>query len=849
MDEYQKKAVEMDINSPLFIQAGPGSGKTTVLIERVLHIMRHHQEVLLASSPPGILLLTFSQPAALEMKIRLTKLYNGTYPTNIKVHTFHSFGLYLTGQFYRKLNYTKYPSLTSKKEQIDILVTYIKQKESDKPVKDLRKQAIFYLNLFEKVNRECSDDAVNMLLHLDSTYEGIWQLYEWFKKDLIANDKMQFSDMIHNAITLLGDSDVLSTVNQLYPYVLSDEFQDTNSLQCSLLCKMSTPHTTIVGDKDQLIFEFQGASPLNFKRLRDHFAERKIVCNEVKLVHNYRSSAVIVDVCNRFIDAGRDEKKMMVAKGKHVPITLEESKKVMFMACYSESDEFECVLDSIRTLDKENNIDSKDVCVLYRTNAIGQDLKKYLKANAPELTVNVSKNSTNNDDTDEGNYSENSFKMMKDRLLLSINMNDNVRYLQHRPSNMNAVSERIFQKIESVQQQQRIVRTSLFQQLDAYIDATQGKKKGSSSEATFSASDKKDIKQWIRDIKALNNCIDIGEATLPEIICKALSIAYISDESDDDSDASSEFQKNIVRWAYNYQRVGVPLSDTIATFLHMVEEKIELGNGYLYPDDCGPAIPKKDRTSYRSSSASSSQSVIRKRVNLSTVHKAKGLEWKAVIVMRANEDLYGPERDRDSCNESSKNLLYVAMSRPTQVLVVTYLESSKAMQDGHRGGLAELMQPMLKVPGVRSLVYTSKRDKSSQCGTCGTATSTTTTSTSNYMMHTKSAVFQSATAVLRESQHSASSSISSSGSSGCGNMFAGRSSTASSSTASSSMSKGSISATYGHTSSSHTNSRNDSKHQQQPLISASFTTTTTSSSSSSGSTGGYQYHEKKQKLQ
>ena len=274
-DKNQKLAILSD-SGPALILAGPGSGKTTVLTHHIKHLTDN------GVSPDKILVITFTRKAALEMKNRF-ELLSPTAVHQTVFGTFHSIFFKIIKSFDKKEK-----RLVSSEERDNFLLTYTKDAAS---LEYFSNHISFYKSLYDKSEYRFADEAEK---------EGFMKVYDAYNDWLKSEGLMDYDDIIEECCMLLKtDKKALSYLNSKFSHILVDEFQDINSIQYETLKLMAGKSGIIyaVGDEDQSIYGFRGATPDIMKRfLRDYKNVTVINLNT-----NYRSFSDISDFSQKVI--------------------------------------------------------------------------------------------------------------------------------------------------------------------------------------------------------------------------------------------------------------------------------------------------------------------------------------------------------------------------------------------------------------------------------------------------------------------------------------------------------------------------------------------------------------------
>ena len=326
LNKEQKEAVVFD-KGPLLIVAGAGTGKTTVLTHRIAYLIREK-----GIKPEEILAMTFTEKAAREMEDRVEKLLPFGY-YDFWISTFHSFCDRILKRYglgiglptnYKLIDQTgswilikknldkfgflkEYRPLGNPTKFIQALVYHFGhcKNEGIYPDNYLEHADSLKLNMDDipVTSRSVKSKDKKDLVDKQKEYERIKEVaeaYHTYQKLLLDNNALDFGDLINYTLKLFGKRpEVLERYRKQFKYIMVDEFQDTNWVQYELVQKLASPENniTVVGDDDQSIMGFQGASFNNVLRFKDDYPKSK----EIVLVENYRSAQNILDLAYSFI--------------------------------------------------------------------------------------------------------------------------------------------------------------------------------------------------------------------------------------------------------------------------------------------------------------------------------------------------------------------------------------------------------------------------------------------------------------------------------------------------------------------------------------------------------------------
>ncbi|MGP8215014.1 MAG: ATP-dependent helicase [Bacteroidia bacterium] len=371
LNSEQRAAVEAT-EGPVMIIAGAGSGKTRVLTYRIAHLLNKGVD------PLSILALTFTNKAAREMKERITHLI-GHNARDLWMGTFHSTFARLLRREAHKIgypaNFTIYDTDDSKTllksivKEMDLNDTAYKASALLGRISMLKTMLISpegYLNDIQYINEDKA-----------SRREHFATIYEKYNKRLYKSGAMDFDDLLYHTNILLRDHpEALLKYQDVFRYILVDEYQDTNFSQYMILRQLAARHLNIcvVGDDAQSIYAFRGANIQNILNFQKHYADTQVF----KLEQNYRSTKTIVSAANQVIAKNRDQLQ------KTVWTSNEEGEKIRVTRAFSDSEEGRQIAQSIFDTRISKQAANKDFAILYRTNAQSRPIEEALrKLNIP----------------------------------------------------------------------------------------------------------------------------------------------------------------------------------------------------------------------------------------------------------------------------------------------------------------------------------------------------------------------------------------------------------------------------------------------------------------------------------
>ena len=369
LNDRQKEAVLYN-DGPLLIIAGAGAGKTKTLTTKIAFLIEEKDV-----SPYSILAITFTNKAAKEMKDRI-HMQIGDLAKKLQVSTFHSFGLKLLRENYEALGYDKNFVIMDSDDSLTVVKKIIKDMGYDPKIYNPR--AI--RNKISSCKNEMMSPEAYERLAVSDYEKVVKEVYEKYNIKLQKNNSVDFDDLLLLPIELFKKHpDVLKRYQDLYKYILIDEYQDTNEAQYILTKLLSEKNRliTCVGDDSQSIYSFRGANYKNILNFEKDYKDAKTILLE----ENYRSTSNILDAANQVI------KNNKMRKDKNLWTSRGIGEKIKYYRAYNERDEAQYVIRKIKEL-TNRNVEYKDIAVLYRTNAQSRVLEEeMLKENMPYRVV------------------------------------------------------------------------------------------------------------------------------------------------------------------------------------------------------------------------------------------------------------------------------------------------------------------------------------------------------------------------------------------------------------------------------------------------------------------------------
>ena len=399
LNPEQRRAV-FTANGPLLVLAGAGSGKTTVLVNRIYFIIKYGhayfsdflpsdinnesvraleaaesldvfeieeilpQFIVSPTAPWTVLAITFTNKAANEIKARLASSFGDRNVSDaIWAGTFHSICVRILRKYGERLGYRSGFSIYDADDSKRLISSCMKELSIDE--KRLSPKAV--ANEISRA-KDKLETPEKFTVGYDPRAKDILEIYKKYQKKLMENNALDFDDIIMKTVELLStDREVYEYYNSKFNYVLVDEYQDTNHAQFVLTKLLSEKKRNImvVGDDDQSIYRFRGATVENILDFDKTYPDATVI----KLEQNYRSTETILEAANSVIanNDKRRDKKLWCDKGAGEKITLRE--------LFDQNEEGRYIIDRINNGVRNGGAKYSDFAVLYRVNELARSLE------------------------------------------------------------------------------------------------------------------------------------------------------------------------------------------------------------------------------------------------------------------------------------------------------------------------------------------------------------------------------------------------------------------------------------------------------------------------------------------
>ena len=369
LNPAQKAAVTAG-EGPVLVLAGPGSGKTRVLTQRIAYLIGYQ-----GVRPYQMLAVTFTNKAAREMEHRVQALLGEEMTRGLLLGTFHATCARILRRESDRLPVSNEFVIFDADDQQKVVKTAIKELNlNDK----LYRPVVVHAAISRAKNELIKPVDFPVVTYRD---EAVKRIYQRYQEMLQQSNSVDFDDLLLMTTNLMAEHpDVREKYAQRFRHVLVDEFQDTNIAQYALLKHLSSVHNNIfvVGDPDQSIYKWRGADYRNVQRFEQDFPGAQVILLE----QNYRSKQTILDAAMGVIDKAprRRKKKLFTERG--------EGEKVVFYEALDDYGEASFVVDTIAQLVASKQFEPGECAVMYRTNAQSRLIEEaFLQARLPYRLV------------------------------------------------------------------------------------------------------------------------------------------------------------------------------------------------------------------------------------------------------------------------------------------------------------------------------------------------------------------------------------------------------------------------------------------------------------------------------
>ncbi|WP_343154246.1 UvrD-helicase domain-containing protein [Buchnera aphidicola (Aphis aurantii)] len=610
LNDIQENAVKL-IYGPCLILAGAGSGKTKVIINKIIYLIKYCQY-----EPKNVIALTFTNKAAHEIKLRLLKYLNISQIKQIVISTFHSFGLKIIKKEIDFLKLDSNFSLFDEKDQITLLKKITNHKNDTQLLKNLVCMISYWKNKFYT-------PADVELVSKSSQEKDFAYFYKKYENYLNESNILDFDDLICIPTLLFKRNKIIKKRWQKkITYLLIDEYQDTSSSQYELIKMLTNVNSnfTLVGDDDQSIYSWRGATTQNIFLLKKDFPNLKVI----KMEQNYRSYGRILKAANKLISYNPNYfKKKLFSKLKY-------GNKINVIIGKNEEVEAEKIAEKIIFQCSTDKIQYKDYAILYRGNYQSQILEKiFLKRNIP---YNISNNLSF--------FSRPEIKDLLSYLRLIINHNDNYAFAKVLNTPCRRIGITTLNKIEKLAIKRKI--------------------------SFFQISSDPEIKNVLRvsTVNKINEFISwIKKITLLAVSKPSNILDVIIHDI--------EYESWLSKFLKEPEKIKASINN-IYMLSNWVKSLIK-GSNFEKPMNLLEIITKMTLRDIINNEKKPSDA---NEVQLMTLHSSKGLEFSSVFIIGMSEGILPNVKSINENNiEEERRLTYVGMTRAKKQLFLTYCQT------------------------------------------------------------------------------------------------------------------------------------------------------------------------------
>ena len=652
LNDMQKRAV-FTVNGPLLVIAGAGSGKTTVLVRRIAFIIKYgnaylsdyvpydidekyvkklekavnlDKEELFAilnefSSSPcepyRMLAITFTNKAAKEIKDRLVgEIGNEDISKEIWAGTFHSVCMRILRVHGERVGYRSGFSIYDTDDSKKAVATAMKEVNVDE--KSFPVKAVMNI-ISDAKNRLLTPDEFLLEAKSDFRLKKIAVIYKQYQKNMMESNVMDFDDIIMKTVELLDKfEDVRRYYQSKFKYVCVDEYQDTNEAQFKLTALLAGGYKNlmVVGDDDQSIYKFRGATIENILDFDRRFSDATVI----KLEQNYRSTQTILDAANAVIKNNRGR------RGKNLWTSAGEGEKIIVKEVDDQNYEARFIVDKINKLVSEGKAEYKDFAVLYRNNAQSSSIEKtFAKSGIPYRMLGGTRFNDRKEIRDIVAY-----------LHVIENRNDKERLLRIINEPKRKIGDRTLEAVDLIAKEQGVSFFSVVENADKFVALEKSARK------------LKEFAELINELGRLSEVVSL-EVLIRETLERSGYRQMLIDGGEPEQDRLDNLDE-FVSGAIDYVNSFENEPDLTPTLSGFLEENALVSDVDKYDDKADAVV-------------------------MMTIHSSKGLEFPMVFLPGMEDGIFPGHQSLMGSNdeiEEERRLAYVAITRAKKQIFISY---------------------------------------------------------------------------------------------------------------------------------------------------------------------------------
>ena len=629
LNKAQYDAV-VNYESPSLIIAGAGSGKTRVLTSRIAYMLEQ------GVKPYNILALTFTNKAAEQMRTRIEQMV-GSEARYIRMGTFHSVFSRILRENAERIGYTQSYTIYEPSDCKNLIKTICKEKnladDKYKPSKVLSrisfaKNCLVTPGAYVANSVYAAEDR-----QMQMPYFG--DVYAEYCRRCKANGAMDFDDLLLQTNILLRDCpDVLAKYQELFQYILVDEYQDTNYAQYIIIRRLSQLHgrVCVVGDDAQSIYSFRGAKIENILSFRNDYP----AAQTFKLEQNYRSTQTIVNAANSVIERNsRRMEKKCFSEG-------DAGDKIRIVRTYTDREEGDIIANALRDQIRETGDAWSEAAILYRTNNQSAVIEQALRRRG--IPYRIYKGSSF--------YDHKEIKDILAYIRLVINPKDDEAFKRVVNYPARGIGDTTVSRISQLAAAQG---KSMWEAADALV--AEAATLGDAMQKTIA----RKVTEFVNLIRSLaqvrteKNLYDFGL----ELASRTGILAQYRLENTPEATSAID---NIEE-----------LLNSMQLFKEQCEAEIRNGEREAEQQ---PTVEEWLQNIMLLTDMDNKEEEGDDKVTLMTVHSAKGLEYKYIYIVGCEENLFPSQRAMETPDglEEERRLFYVALTRAKQSAMLSYCE-------------------------------------------------------------------------------------------------------------------------------------------------------------------------------